>query len=506
MSAEVPAAKPVAAEAPAEVTAEELERATQNIKEGKALIDDDPHKATELLCAAVRTYEKRYGGAALECADVYLYYGIAVFEVARNSTDALGATKTTVEKPDEGKAASADGAGPSGSGSGSAAPSAAEGKAEGAAEADKAEPSKAEADGDKPGPSTGGDAEGADGGEGEGEGGEADGEGEGGDGEGEEGGDAEADGSPSDDMQLAWEMLELARVIYTKPEHQPEQHHSKLAEVHKALGDIKSEQERFDEAADCFRQSIEHLRALQPPSMRRLAEVQYTLSLVLTFLDQHEAALTATQEAMQSLEAAVAETEAKLSALPTDGSGGEAAEEEGRKLQKTADDLRDVMTELQLNCEGLKETIAQNHSLKQALKAAFLKATGAAPGASGAAAEVGATTSSNAFAAPSNPATAAAAVSLGVVGRGTKRITLQPAAAGAPAQQPAAQPGAGAAAAGKRSLADLMGGAEAAVGFGAGKENTPAQGAEEAGKKARVEAAATAEPAAEGGAPATEGK
>ncbi|KAG2430228.1 hypothetical protein HXX76_010326 [Chlamydomonas incerta] len=426
MSAE--AAEP----APATVSSEELELAVANLKEGKNLIDDDPEKAVELLCSVVRTYEKKYGSDGIECADVYLYYGIALYEVARNATDALGATKTTVEKK-----APADGAGPSTSdGAGG---SAAEREAKlPAAEAAAAEDQK-EDEGKED--EEGGEEEG--GGDGEGEDGAAGGDG---DGAGEE-----AEGSPTDDMKLAWEMIELSRIIYDR--NSPEQHHSKLAEVHKSLGDIKSEEERFEEAAECYRQSIVHLKAMEPPSKRRVAEVQYKLSLSLTFMEQPEAALTQTLETITSLEAAVAEIEDKLTALPTDGSGGEEAEEEGRRLQETADDLRAVMTELTHNCEGLRDTIKHNNSLKEALKQAFIKANGGAAALAGAAGG-----SSGSFAAPTNSAAAAATVSLGVVGRGTKRITLQPAAA--PAQGQAADgaaAGGGTAAAPKRTLADLMG-------------------------------------------------
>ncbi len=80
----------------------------------------------------------------------------------------------------------------------------------------------------------------------------------------------------------------------------------------------------------------------------------------------------------------MAEIEEKLSALPTDGSGGEEAEEEGRRLQETADDLRAVMTELTHNCEGLRDTIKHNNSLKEALKWVGRGARGRVVGVGGA--------------------------------------------------------------------------------------------------------------------------
>lgn len=92
------------------------------------------------------------------------------------------------------------------------------------------------------------------------------------------------------------------------------------------------------------------------------------LSLNLTFMERHEEALQVTREALSNLQAAVAETEEKLAALPTDGSGGDTAEEQGQKLQKVSDDLQGVISELQSNVEGLEETIANNKSMKETLK------------------------------------------------------------------------------------------------------------------------------------------
>jgi hypothetical protein len=48
-------------------------------------------------------------------------------------------------------------------------------------------------------------------------------------------------------MALAWEMLEMARLIYTQ-HGGPATFASKLADCHMYIGDILSEQEKFEEA------------------------------------------------------------------------------------------------------------------------------------------------------------------------------------------------------------------------------------------------------------------
>ncbi|GIL92258.1 hypothetical protein Vretifemale_19804 [Volvox reticuliferus] len=307
-----------------------------------------------------------------------------------------------------------------------------------------------------------GDVEATGGGE---EGPDEDGDSEGGEEDDEEVKPGEDSGA--NDMKLAWDMLEVARVLYCK--NNPEEHHERLAEVHKALGDIKSEEERFEEAVECYKQSLYHLESMQPRNNRRLAEVQYLLSLVLTYLEQPEEALQVTQTALASLEAAVAEIEEKLAALPTDGSGGEAAEEEGCRLQAISDDLRGVIGELHWNITGLQEAIANKNSIKESVKQAFLKASSDGADAMKASAAglavVLDSTTANAFAAPSRPASTAPAVSLGTVGRGSKRITLQPTnvVVAAPAEGPHAVEKYERPTVTKRTLEDLMGAAPAAA-------------------------------------------
>ncbi len=51
----------------------------------------------------------------------------------------------------------------------------------------------------------------------------------------------EEEEAPADDMGLAWEMLEMARLVYEQAGG-GEAHMDELAEIHLALGDILAEQ------------------------------------------------------------------------------------------------------------------------------------------------------------------------------------------------------------------------------------------------------------------------
>ncbi len=100
------------------------------------------------------------------------------------------------------------------------------------ADAEPAEGEDGEEQGEGDGPDGEGQAEGADG---EGDEPAANEDEDAGAGEAEPGCEEEDEG---DDLKLAWDNLELARIIYERLG--PEQHRSKLAGVHVSLGDIKA--------------------------------------------------------------------------------------------------------------------------------------------------------------------------------------------------------------------------------------------------------------------------
>jgi HAT1-interacting factor 1 len=89
-------------------------------------------------------------------------------------------------------------------------------------------------------------------GEGEDEGGEEDGEGEQGGEEGEEGGEEGGADEPEDDYNAAWEVLDVARTIYTKILDEAglegqgmREERLRLADTYLALGDVSCETGMF---------------------------------------------------------------------------------------------------------------------------------------------------------------------------------------------------------------------------------------------------------------------
>ncbi|KLO12728.1 hypothetical protein SCHPADRAFT_904877 [Schizopora paradoxa] len=144
----------------------------------------------------------------------------------------------------------------------------------------------------------------------------------------EKGGEEAAvdDGEPEDDFNAAWEVLDLARTLYSK-QQDDDFVKLKLADTYIALGDVSLETENFDQAITDYTSSVTLKSQLLPFSSRQVAEAHYKLSIVLDLksgkLDQ---TIEHAEKALQSVEARLAELRSALS---------------GQAGTSTADDLTD---------------------------------------------------------------------------------------------------------------------------------------------------------------------
>ncbi|KAL3135061.1 hypothetical protein ABBQ32_008006 [Trebouxia sp. C0010 RCD-2024] len=296
-------------------------------------------------------------------------------------------------------------------------------------------------------------------------------------------GDEEAADSPGSrtDMELAWENLEVAKYIY---EHEPQGNHAKeLADVHTLLADIGMEQESFESAMTDHKRALELLSTILQADDRRLAELHYKMSLTLQYLDQPEDALKEIKTAVRIVETRIdnikaapghssatgadptdpttsagltaqedagsTATEASAAAVPSqDGTKPAAGTADGDSgaAQQELTDLKSVLEDMYEKVEELQQVLKEHLSTKNALKAAFSQIAGSlGPPQLGGSSGAG----------PSSSSAPSAVVDLGVVGRGTKRVTPMPmptlpgTAGGTNLSKPVPQ---------KRSLEDLMSG------------------------------------------------
>ncbi|KAF2898184.1 hypothetical protein ILUMI_07988 [Ignelater luminosus] len=96
-----------------------------------------------------------------------------------------------------------------------------------------------------------------------------------------------ADEEPSD-LQLAWEILELAKLIF---EQRADVGKKELADTLVALGEVSMESENFESAIADIKQGLEIQKQILTADSRNLAETYYKLALALSNNNQFDEAI-----------------------------------------------------------------------------------------------------------------------------------------------------------------------------------------------------------------------
>jgi len=344
---------PAKAAANGEKASDKHKEALNHFVAGKRhLLVKDLEPAVTSLALACELLSGEFGEGAYECADAYYYYGKALLEMARAEAGVFGnaldgvpdgedTDNSQVEDPEkmtederenvekqvgealvenfdaleerrkkkdstggeteeddeEEEEAAAEGGEVAAKDAEGAAATAAEGSGEPAKEAAGAvengeakdsEPEKAE-------------AEKAEGGEAEKDKEEV----EGGEGEDKAAQEAEDEEDPSN-LQLAWEMLELAKVAYTNKESsctadEKKGVETKICETLLILGEVSLESENYEQAVADMTDCLNKRKVLHAEDSRRIAETNYHLGVALSHSNKFDEAVAALQDAIAVL-------------------------------------------------------------------------------------------------------------------------------------------------------------------------------------------------------------
>nr|Q02508.1 RecName: Full=Protein HGV2 [Halocynthia roretzi]BAA02741.1 Hgv2 [Halocynthia roretzi] len=116
--------------------------------------------------------------------------------------------------------------------------------------------------------------------------------------------ESEEDPDDISNMQLAWEMLELAKVLYKKHD-KSKTNKQMVAQCHLKLGELGLEVENHPQAIGDFLECLVIQKDLLPETDRKLAETYYNLGLAYSFEKRYDNALEHYQSALDVLEARV---------------------------------------------------------------------------------------------------------------------------------------------------------------------------------------------------------
>merc|ERR1719334_454218 len=278
-------------------------------------------EACELLSA-------EFGETAPECAEAYFYYGKALLEMARMEAGVLGnGLDADVESSEESEDHE-DEDGPEAEG----APTPEDSDA---VEEKESEEEKGETD------SVGGEKK-------EGEDAAAQ--------------EAEDEDDPSN-LQLAWEMLELAKMVFkeqlegSKKDSISQQLKAilekRLCETFLTLGEVSLENENYEQAVEDLNLCLERQKATLPSDSRAIAETHYQLGVALGFHMKYE-------EAVVSLEAAISVLETRIKNLENETE----SPDESKKADAFYTREKEV-NEIKALIPEIKEKITDTNEMKE---------------------------------------------------------------------------------------------------------------------------------------------
>uniref|UniRef100_A0A8C5WH13 Nuclear autoantigenic sperm protein n=1 Tax=Leptobrachium leishanense TaxID=445787 RepID=A0A8C5WH13_9ANUR len=157
-------------------------------------------------------------------------------------------------------------------------------------------------------------------------------------------------------LQLAWEMLDLSKLIFKRKEAKEAQ--LKAAQAHLKLGEVSVESENYSQAVEdflaCLKIQKEHLEAHD----RLLAETHYQLGLAYQYSCKHEEAIPHFTHSIDVIVGRITVLSGKL----------EATTKPDSELQKEIDELKNLLPDIREKIEDSKEAQKTSVATEMALK------------------------------------------------------------------------------------------------------------------------------------------
>ncbi|XP_056132582.1 nuclear autoantigenic sperm protein isoform X2 [Lampris incognitus] len=161
-----------------------------------------------------------------------------------------------------------------------------------------------------------------------------------------------------ENLQLAWEMLEVAKVIFKRKENKEDQ--LMAAQAHLKLGEVGAESGNYPQALEDFQECLALQLKHLPPHSRLLAESHYHVATVLCYMDQYSQAIQHYSSSIKVIENRLAILQEVIEAA--EGADGVAKERE------EMEELKQLLPDITEKVEDAKESQRTASTASQAIQ------------------------------------------------------------------------------------------------------------------------------------------
>ncbi|XP_045906463.1 nuclear autoantigenic sperm protein isoform X1 [Micropterus dolomieu] len=159
-------------------------------------------------------------------------------------------------------------------------------------------------------------------------------------------------------LQLAWEMLEVAKVIYKRKESKDDQ--LMAAQTYLKLGEVSAESGNYPQALEDFQECLALQLKHLPPHSRLLAETHYHVATTLCYMDQYS-------QAIQHYNSSIKVIETRLAMLQEVIASADGAGEETNEMEELKQLLPDIREKVEDAKESQKTASAASQAIQQTL-------------------------------------------------------------------------------------------------------------------------------------------
>ncbi|XP_016088016.1 histone-binding protein N1/N2-like isoform X3 [Sinocyclocheilus grahami] len=175
--------------------------------------------------------------------------------------------------------------------------------------------------------------------------------------------DKESEEDEVGNLQLAWEMLEVAKVIYKRKDREEDQ--LMAAQIYLKLGEVGAESGNYSQALDDFNECLTLQLKHLPSHSRLLAETHYQLGTTYSYTAQYSQAIEHFSNSIKVIESRLA----MLQEVIDKAEGAEAAKEKS-ELEELKQLLPEITEKIEDAKEGQRTAAAASEAIHQTLAGA----------------------------------------------------------------------------------------------------------------------------------------